>query len=525
MINPYQVGGPLLGGSPVYISRESDDRASRLLQQMEYITLVEPRQHGKTSLIFRLIGEFASRGFEFAIRDLMAAKASNASREDWYTALGLRILDQLEFIQVDRRPNPPADPSTWETYLAAVAKEAMIAGRKVVIVFDEIGAMPPEWATDFFSIIRSVYTTRQSSRHWQHLTFIISGAFNPRDLIRDKTISNFNIDQRVTLPDFDESQIGALVGKMEISTAARETAARRIFHWTDGQPYLTQYLCEALASSRSKVPARAVDALIDRAVEAFFRDDTSHLPRVTDLLEDPDLLAYTRKITSHTPARFIASLNAKQFRLAHINGIIKSDSNGRCRIRNRIYERALEECYDEVDHRAEKRGRAAEETDQRTPVCLFISYSHKDRRWLERFQVHLKPLEFAGLVEHWDDTMLVTGERWKDAIRNTLATARMAVLLVSADFLASDFIINDELPPLLSAERERGLLIMPVILKPCRFAKTESLAQFQAVNPDLRPMIDLTEGEQEAIWTRLIDDIEASIKLGARSPSNLRRDS
>jgi hypothetical protein len=142
---------------------------------------------------------------------------------------------------------------------------------------------------------------------------------------------------------------------------------------------------------------------------------------------------------------------------------------------------------------------------------VFISYSHKDRTWLDRLRVHLKPLERQRVIETWDDTRLRSGMRWHDQIKAALASASVAVLLVSPDFLASDFITNDELPPLLAAEEARGLVVMPVIISPSRFSRTPSLAQFNAVNPDLKPLLDMTEGERDALWNRLVNDIEATI--------------
>jgi hypothetical protein len=152
--------------------------------------------------------------------------------------------------------------------------------------------------------------------------------------------------------------------------------------------------------------------------------------------------------------------------------------------------------------------------DRKAPAGVFISYSQKDREWLERLQVHLKPLERAGLVERWDDTLVRTGMKWRDEIKKALASAKVAVLLVSPDFLASDFIDKDELPPLLAAEEARGLVVMPVLLKPSRFAKTPSLAQFQAVNFGWKTMSEMTEAEQDKLWTKLTEDIEAAIAQG-----------
>ena len=58
---------------------------------------------------------------------------------------------------------------------------------------------------------------------------------------------------------------------------------------------------------------------------------------------------------------------------------------------------------------------------------VFISYSHKDIEWLERLQVHLKPLEREGKIERWDDTLIESGEKWKETIRNAITSAKVAV--------------------------------------------------------------------------------------------------
>lgn len=78
---------------------------------------------------------------------------------------------------------------------------------------------------------------------------------------------------------------------------------------------------------------------------------------------------------------------------------------------------------------------------------VFVSYSHKDKKWLNRLRVHLAPLERDGLLTVWDDTSINPGANWKKAIREALRAARVAVVLVSADFMASEFIARNELPP------------------------------------------------------------------------------
>lgn len=139
---------------------------------------------------------------------------------------------------------------------------------------------------------------------------------------------------------------------------------------------------------------------------------------------------------------------------------------------------------------------------------LFISYSHKDKDpWLERLQVHLKPLEKEGIIQRWDDTLIRPGKNWMNKIRSALNSAKIGIFLVSADFLASDFISKEELPPLLAAADKRGITILVVILGHCGISKTEGLKDLQYINHPSRPLVDLTEGEQQAVFEKVADEV------------------
>jgi hypothetical protein len=143
-----------------------------------------------------------------------------------------------------------------------------------------------------------------------------------------------------------------------------------------------------------------------------------------------------------------------------------------------------------------------------THNVVFISYSHKDAKWLERLQVHLKPLERIGTIARWDDTSIKPGSKWHEEIKNAVASAKVAVLLISADFLSSDFISTNELPPLLAAAETKGTIVLPVIVSPCLFQLTDSLSQFQSVNPLNRPLSKMTRNEQEEVFVKITETIE-----------------
>jgi hypothetical protein len=143
---------------------------------------------------------------------------------------------------------------------------------------------------------------------------------------------------------------------------------------------------------------------------------------------------------------------------------------------------------------------------------VFVSYSHADARWLTRLQLHLRPLEREGSLDLWDDTRIPPGAEWREEISDSIASAKVVVLLVSASFLASEFIANDELPRLLAAAESRGAVIMPLIVSPSAFERTPSLSRFQAINPPSSPLVDMRRGAQEKVFEKLAQAIEDAFR-------------
>jgi len=142
---------------------------------------------------------------------------------------------------------------------------------------------------------------------------------------------------------------------------------------------------------------------------------------------------------------------------------------------------------------------------------VFVSYSHRDKRWLDRLRVHLKPLERESFFDVWDDTRISAGQPWRPEIQKAVEAASAAVLLVSKHFLASDFIAENELPPLLEGAKGRGLTILPLIISPCRFEQTKSLGELQALNSPSCTLSEMTEAEQDRVFVNLTEQIHASL--------------
>src|SRR5688500_1755569 len=151
---------------------------------------------------------------------------------------------------------------------------------------------------------------------------------------------------------------------------------------------------------------------------------------------------------------------------------------------------------------------------------VFVSYSRHDKAWLERLRVHLKPLQRELEIDIWDDSKIEPGKKWKEEIAAAINSTKVAVLLVSANFLASDFIATGEVPPLLNAAERDGAIIVPLILSPSRFAKTE-IADFETINDPAEPLVNMTWGRQEEVLDELAAFIENAftVSAGTKAPA------
>ncbi len=134
----------------------------------------------------------------------------------------------------------------------------------------------------------------------------------------------------------------------------------------------------------------------------------------------------------------------------------------------------------------------------------FIGYSPEDSSYLEELHSHLAYHVRTGEINFWDETKIRPGTNRREEIASALRSARVAVLLVSADFLASDSIATQVLPPLLTGAKQGEIKILSVILRMCAFPETE-LAQFNAVNNLLTPLSEMSKGRRAVFWTKVVE--------------------
>jgi len=144
---------------------------------------------------------------------------------------------------------------------------------------------------------------------------------------------------------------------------------------------------------------------------------------------------------------------------------------------------------------------------------LFISYSHKNKEYLSLIQKHIKILTKLGIqIDYWDDTRITPGMNWKKEITDALNVSKAAILLITNDFLASDFISEYELPALLNKSKFDGTVILPIHLEYSLVEEFKDINQFQAANSPNNPLASLSKNEQEKILSELTKEIKNLFK-------------
>jgi TIR domain len=142
------------------------------------------------------------------------------------------------------------------------------------------------------------------------------------------------------------------------------------------------------------------------------------------------------------------------------------------------------------------------------PMRLFYSYSHKDEKHLDKLRTHLSLLRREGLIDEWHDRKIGAGQNLDTEIDKNLALSRIILLLVSADFLQSDYCYSTEMTRALEMHEAGKARVIPVILRPVDW-KSAPFAKLKALPKDGKAVT--TWRNQDAAWTTVAERIRAAI--------------
>jgi tetratricopeptide (TPR) repeat protein len=342
----FVAGGTLRPDAPSYVKRPADDELFNLALAGEYCYVLTPRQMGKSSLMVRTARRLQEREVRTAIVDLTGIGA-NVSAEQWYLGLIARLKSQLKL---------SVNPGEWWTrraHLSAVQRftdflrDVILAEIEgpVIIFMDEIDTtLNLDFSDDFFAAIRFVYNARASYPAYKRLAFVFLGVAAPADLIKGPGRTPFNIGHRIDLREFTREDAQALQRGLQVVFPEQgENIFARIYHWTNGHPYLTQTLCMAAAE---RGDGHWTDERVDDLVERLFLSEEMHRETNLQFVRD--------KMLNHPRRRQLLALyrdvyegkeiddderSATQNQLK-LSGLIKAEG-GCLRIRNEIYRGAF----------------------------------------------------------------------------------------------------------------------------------------------------------------------------------------
>lgn len=143
------------------------------------------------------------------------------------------------------------------------------------------------------------------------------------------------------------------------------------------------------------------------------------------------------------------------------------------------------------------------------PVILFLSYAHEDEELLRQLVVHLSGLKNEELIKTWYDRQIMAGTEWAKELDSHLEQASVILLLVSPDFLASEYCYEIEMKRALQRHAAGEARVIPIILRPCDWSRT-LFAPLQALPQDARP---ITEWEnRDTAWNNVTKHLRRVIE-------------
>jgi uncharacterized protein (DUF697 family) len=157
----------------------------------------------------------------------------------------------------------------------------------------------------------------------------------------------------------------------------------------------------------------------------------------------------------------------------------------------------------------------ANETPSISSRNVFICYSRKDERFAARLLDHLRCFELEGDIEVFIDKTTKPGNVWKTEIEEALERAKLALVLISPDFLLSNFISTIELPTILCKARRKNAVVFPIIVSPTPRTETvERLLSYQSPMESMEPLSKLQGSRREEAYKQIAEAAVDTLKAG-----------
>ena len=344
------VGAPLHAVRAGYVSRRADDLLFETVASGRYAHVLAPDHSGKSSLIAATAARLEASGCKIAILDLeqIGVRDGGSDPGRWYYNVAYRLLRQLR-IRYDLQTwwHDKSILSNRQRLLEFYSEIVLqFVPERVVVFVDEIQcieALP--FADQLLASIRAAHNARTTDPDFSRLTFVLLGECDPVSLVSEPELSPFNVTRQILLDDFTREQLDIFTTELNLDREQATVALDRIYHWTRGQPYLSQKLARQVARDgadgdgdvAAQVDRMATTQLAGRAA-LHSEPHMSHIHRVVvnDEKQRESLLNLYGRIRKGVEVA--ADLGSPLQRRLIAVGLIEIDHDGNLRVRNRLYE-------------------------------------------------------------------------------------------------------------------------------------------------------------------------------------------
>ncbi len=346
----YQVGGSLGQDASSYVSRSADEQIYKYLKRGEFCYVLNSRQMGKSSLRVRTMQKLKGDGIRCGFIDLSGIGTEDVTPHKWYAGMVQMLVKSCgidygwrEWWRERRDFLSPIQ--CFSEFIDEILLKEI--PENIVIFIDEIDHVLSQnfCLDDFFAALRFCWQQRNTNPNYQRLTFALLGVASPSNLIKNKIHTPFNIGHAIELKGFQENEINPLTWGLKIKSDAPEKLMREVLHYTGGQPFLTQKLCQLIISRDENLSLKEiVQTYIIENWES--QDEPEHLRTIKDrLLLDSEqsnrLLGLYLQILQ---TRRVKSDNSIEQQTLRLSGLV-TERNGHLEVYNPIYERIFNEAW------------------------------------------------------------------------------------------------------------------------------------------------------------------------------------
>lgn len=242
----YQVGGAIDCHHPTYITREADRELLAGIKAGEFCCVLSSFHAGKSSLRLATVELLKAENYVCIALDLNPVNQHLVSIEDWYDGVILELETIFDLCKqsTDLWWRQQEDLSPVERLIVFIEDLLLVNVKnpKIVIFIDGVDNYPSinSPIDDLWALIQYCYGERKEKPEFNRLTFVLLGTGIPSDLME--------IGKGIELTNFEWKQVIPLMKGLEGKVENPEAAMGEILYWTEGQPFLTQKLCQLIAN-------------------------------------------------------------------------------------------------------------------------------------------------------------------------------------------------------------------------------------------------------------------------------------